>query len=154
VKAELAKAPALQLVAETEAVAEVAETTEAQPGAARQLFRLATAPFVGLAYIMFLPVIGIAAAIYGIGMLVAKAFEPVVVADAPMMSVTYGEKRVDAVVDPKIADPGSLRDVGKLVVAPFKGLAYIVCLPLIILSAVAYGVGAKVLRVFRLVSIQ
>ena len=153
-ESELAKpcAPALQLVSEKEEVAAV-ETAEVQPGSLRQLMRLMVSPLIGLAYIMFLPVIGIAAAVYGIGMLVAKVFRPAVVTGIETSAVVSEEERV-AVVAATTFDPGSLRDFGRLVVAPFKGLAYIVCLPLIIFSTVAYGVSAKIVKVFRLASIR
>jgi hypothetical protein len=141
------------VVREEKNVKTVVEATTAEPGSLRQLVRLMVSPLIGLAYIMFLPVIGIAAAVYGIGMLVAKAFRPAVVTGIETSAVVSEEERV-AVVAATTFDPGSLRDLGRLVVAPFKGLAYIVCLPLIIFSAVAYGVSEKIVRVFRLASIR
>ncbi len=130
------------------------KATTFDPGSLRELGRLAVSPFIGLAFIMFLPVIGIAAAIYGTGMLFAKALRPAVVTGIETPAVVAEEERMAPVVDSMTFDPGSLRDFGRLVAAPFKGLAYIVCLPLIIFSAVAYGVSEKIIRVFRLANVR
>lgn len=147
-ESELAEsvAPILEEVSAVEKVAAV-ETAEAQPGTLRELGRLMVAPFVGLTYIMFLPVIGIAAAIYGIGLALAKVLRPVV--ESGIESVVFGRENVEPMVEPVPVEPGSLRDFGRLVAAPFKGLAYIVCLPVITIAVVAYGIGARIVRVFR-----
>jgi hypothetical protein len=142
------------VVPEAETVEPVVKATTFESGSFRELGRLMVSPFIGLAFIMFLPVIGIAAAIYGTGMLFAKALRPAVVTGIETPVVVSEEEFVIPGVDSMTFDPGSLRDFGRLVVAPFKGLAYIVCLPLIILSAVAYGVSEKLVRVFRLAGIR
>jgi hypothetical protein len=131
-----------------ESVEPVVETTQVEPGTLRDLGRLVTAPFVGLAYIMFLPVIGIAAAIYGIGMVLVKPFRPAVETGIEPSTIVFEEVSTEPVVETKTMDPGSLRDLGRLVAAPFKGLAFLVCMPVIVLSTVVYGLGLKTVKVF------
>ena len=43
----------------------------------------------------------------------------------------------------------TLRDLGKLAVAPFMGLAYIVFLPVVGIAAACYGIGAKIVQLVR-----
>ncbi len=75
-------------VVEAEAPAALAEPATAQEQAAaleptlqltaRDLGKLAAAPFMGLAYIVFLPVVGIAAACYAVGAKIAQLVRPAV----------------------------------------------------------------------------
>lgn len=70
-------AEASEPVAETEQTTEQAtsETTQLQL-TLRDLGKLAAAPFMGLAFIVFMPIVGIGAAFYGIGVKVADLVRP------------------------------------------------------------------------------
>lgn len=146
----------VEFVAPVRTEPEVAEAKAAEvaPGTLSELARLMAAPIVGLVYIIFLPVIGIAAAFYAIGMALAKVLRPAVESGIESCSVVFGEERMEPVVEPTLIEPGSLRDFGRLVAAPFKGLAYIVCLPPVAIAVVAYGVGVRIARIFRPANIR
>jgi len=142
VEAALAQARA------TEPELEVVEAADIEvpnpPSQIRTLAKLALAPIMGFAFIVFLPVIGIGAVCYGVG---AK-IKHLVLAKSTAVMVDTETKKAEA-VESTPARIGTLRGIGRMVAAPFVGLGFIVCLPLIILGTVCYGIGAKIARIFR-----
>jgi DNA-binding NarL/FixJ family response regulator len=105
----------------------------------RNLGKLALAPFKGFAFIVFLPVIGIAAACYAICAKSAQLVEPIL----------HPSDEQQAAVPEQALEP-TLGNLGKLALAPFKGLAFIVCLPVIVIAAACYAIGAKIAQLVRL----
>jgi hypothetical protein len=69
----LAKSNAVMLDLETQKVAPV-ESTPTQAGTPRNLGRMLAAPFMGLAFILFLPAIVVGAVCYGLGVKLARMF--------------------------------------------------------------------------------
>ncbi len=112
-----AQAQPTSMAAESTAVKAVA--TAAKPNHVKNVALLMAAPFIGLAYAVLLPVVGLAMLAW-IG---GKA-----------LLQTRAAKRA----------PGVLKNVGLFVAAPFIGLAYAVTLPLVGLGMLAW-VGLQAL---------
>jgi len=129
---------------ELEAVEEVTTNIASPPNPLRTLAKLAVAPIMGFAFIVFLPVIGIGAVCYGVG---AK-IKHLVLAKSSALMVDV-ETRKAEIVESTPARANTLRGFGRVVAAPFKGIAFIVFLPVIIAGAVGYGIGAKIAQLFR-----
>jgi CheY-like chemotaxis protein len=134
----LATAPELNLVAE------VAAEVPASHGALRALARLAVAPILGAAFVVFLPVIGIGAVCYGVG---AKIKHLVLAKSNAVMLDLETEKVAPVEATPTQA--GTMPGLGRMLAAPFMGLAFIVFLPAIVAGAVCYGIGMKLAHMFR-----
>jgi len=147
-RVEPAVAAALNQASATEIEIEVAEAVapavSSPPHPLQTLAKLALAPVMGFAFIVFLPVIGIGAVCYGVG---AK-IKQLVLAKSSAVMVDVETMKAET-VESTPARAGTLRGVGRLVAAPFKGLAFIVFLPAIILGVVCYGIGAKIASLFR-----
>jgi hypothetical protein len=122
---KVARAPAAKLyIVADNAPAEVRATaTEAAGGALKNVLLFLAAPFIGLAYIVALPIVGF-------GVLAVLAVR----AAAKFKAV-------------KLAGL-ALKNVGMVVAAPVLGLAFVVFFPLVGLAGLAYVAGrAAVARV-------
>jgi CheY-like chemotaxis protein len=147
-RAEPAVETALEqpLAAEPElsVVAEVAAEVPGSHGALRALARLAVAPIMGAAFVVFLPVIGIGAVCYGVGAKITQ----LILAKSNAVRLDLETEKV-APVESTAVRAGTLRDLGRVVAAPFMGLAFIAFLPAIVVGAVCYGIGVKLAHMFR-----
>jgi len=114
----VARAPAAKLYVVTgNAPAETrAEAPETTGGTLKNIALFFAAPFIGLAYIVLLPIVGLGFMAVLAGRAAAK----------------YAAVRTAARV---------LKNVVLVVAAPFVGLAYVVCFPVVGLAALAYWGG-------------
>jgi hypothetical protein len=123
VAATVARAPAKLYVVTNNAPAEV-EAPETAGGTLKNIALFFAAPFIGLAYIIALPVVGLAVLAVLAGRLAA---------------------RYEAVNNAAVA----LKNVGLAVAAPMLGLVYVVFFPLIGLAVLAWLGGRVVIGAGR-----
>jgi hypothetical protein len=124
VAATVARAPAVKLYVVTNNAPAEAAAPEAAGGTLKNIVLFFAAPFIGLAYIIALPVVGLAVLAVLAGRAAAK----------------YEAVRTAAV---------ALKDVGMTIAAPMLGLVYVVIFPVIGLAVLAWLGGRAVVGTAR-----